>query len=330
MPPLRESELLDHIAAASPGLSAAFPHVLIGPGDDCAVIASGGGGGGASLLLKVDQLVEGRHFQPLPFTPLELVARKAIARAISDIAAMGGRPMACTVGAVLPADFADAKALYDALDKWSRHWSCPLVGGDTATWATAAHGPIVLSISVIGTPHPSRGPVLRSGADVGDAVYITGRLGGSLDPSTGHGRHLLFEPRLIEAAWLCGTLGANLHSMMDLSDGLGRDGARMARASNVSLRLTAADIPLSAEAGDWRNAAGDGEDHELLFTAPPSGGAGLPRECPETGTPITRIGTVAPGHGIVITDEQGREHDASDMGFEHGQTTSQTTGKNQK
>jgi thiamine-monophosphate kinase len=111
--------------------------------------------------------------------------------------------------------------------------------------------------------------------------------------------------------------------MMDLSDGLGRDGARLAKASGVSLRLAARDIPLSPEAQDWRNAAADGEDYELLFTAPPS--ADLPRECPETQTPITRIGTVAPGgagHGCIITDEHGREHDASTMGWEHGQPES--------
>jgi thiamine-monophosphate kinase len=327
---MRESELLDHIAAAAPGLRAAFPYIAVGPGDDCAVITLAG----APLLLKVDQLVEGRHFRPLPFTPLELVARKAIARAISDVAAMGGRPTACLVGAVLPADFAGAKALYDALDKWARHWSCPLVGGDTATWATAAHAPhaphappsphapLVLSISVIGTPHARRGPVLRSSAEVGDAVYVSGQLGGSLDPTTGHGRHLLFEPRVIEAAWLCDTLGDRLHAMMDLSDGLGRDGARLASASGISLRLAAADIPLSPGAKGWQSAAGDGEDHELLFTAPPS--AGLPRQCPETGTPITRIGTVAPGHGILITDESGTPHDASTMGWEHGHSNNPT------
>jgi thiamine-monophosphate kinase len=312
---MREAEFLDLIRDRSRDLAAAFPRVLVGPGHDCAVVGDPGGGG--SWLLKVDQLVEGRHFRTLPYTPLDLVGRKAIARAISDIAAAGGRPWACLVGAVLPEGFGGAAELLDSLSRWSRHWSCPLVGGDTATWGLA-RGPMVLSVTVLGVPHAVRGPVLRRGAEIGDGVFVTGLLGGSLDRSTGHGRHLQFEPRLPESTWLCETLGDRLHAMMDISDGLGRDACRMAAASGVCLRLTAGDLPLSPEAVDWRAAAGDGEDYELLFCAPPDG---VPRACPETGTPVTRVGTVTPGKGAVLVEPGGGEIDASEMGWEHGQET---------
>src|SRR5438046_276189 len=120
--------------------------------------------------------------------------------------------------ATLPAEYAHADALFDALAKAARDFAFPLVGGDIAI------GPaLVLSITAIGAPHPRRGPVLRSGSRPGDALYVTGALGGSLDPATGLGRHFTFEPRLAESRWLCDTLSADLHAMMDISDGLGRD-----------------------------------------------------------------------------------------------------------
>jgi thiamine-monophosphate kinase len=308
---MRESDLLRHIYARSADL-AAFPHVVVGPGHDCAVIATPGG---ECLLLKVDQLVGGRHFRPFPQTPLDLIARKAMARAVSDIAAAGGTPSAALVSAVLPDGFAHATELSDALSRWAAQWGCPIVGGDTATWGNTSEA-LTLSISIIGNPHPTRGPVLRSGAAVGDHIYVTGALGGSLDPATGLGRHLLFEPRLGEARWLCDTLEDNLHSMMDISDGLGRDAGRMAESSGVQFRIHANLIPRAPQAADWRAAAGDGEDYELLFTAPAD--ARLPAQIPKLGAPITRIGTVAHGSGVIIRTPEGNDVDGSQLGFEHG------------
>lgn len=313
---MREQELLRHIFEHSADLSKVFPHVRVGPGDDCAVIAAPTGG---SLLLKVDQLVEGRHFRPHPATPIELIARKAIARSVSDIAAMGGTPLCALAAATLPNPCPWADELFDHLARWARHWQCPLVGGDIASWGrieeserrkdgVTASGGLVLSVTVIGTPHAARGPVLRSTARAGDGVYVTGPLGGSLDAATGLGRHLTFEPRLVEARTLCDTLSADLHAMMDVSDGLGIDAGRLAVASGVRIEIDAGAIPRAPGVPDWRRAASDGEDYELLFAAAPTGPP-VPPFC-------TRIGRVVAGTGCVII-ENGREIDATGLGWDH-------------
>lgn len=328
---MRESDLLSHIYSRSADLAGRYPHVLVGPGSDCAVLGSPTAPSRPSLLLKVDQVIESRHFKP--GTPLDLIARKAIARAVSDIAATGGSltPFGAALAtAALPCDFpqADADALFDAMATWARHWNCPLVGGDVATFAPPpASGPLTLTVTIVGVPHPTRGPVLRSTAKIGDAVYVTGSIGGSLNPATGLGRHLTFEPRLAEGAWLCDTLGKRLHAMMDISDGLGRDAARLAAASNAAVELDAAAIPLSPGVAGWSRAVSDGEDYELLFTADPA--AQLPSVCPATGTPITRIGTVAPpaprtlGRCLVKTGD-GRMTDVSEAGWDHGGDAGET------
>jgi thiamine-monophosphate kinase len=301
---MRESDLLAHIYERSRGLRDACPQVLVGPGHDCAAVALPPPG---QALLKVDQVVEGRHFRP--DAPVDLIARKAVARVVSDIAAAGGTPLAALAAATLPPGYQHADPLFDAMARWARHWGCPLVGGDVAVGPT-----LVLSVTAIGSPHRVRGPVLRSGTLPGDGVYVTGAVGGSFDAQTGLGRHLTFEPRLAESRWLCDTLGADLHSMMDLSDGLGRDAARMATASGVRIRIEAAAIPRAVGVADWRRAASDGEDYELLFTIPT--GRSLPDVCPGTQTPITRIGSALEGSGCVIVVED-QERDASELGWEH-------------
>jgi thiamine-monophosphate kinase len=317
-PAVSESELLAHIYARSASLRERFPQAIVGPGHDCAVVAAPEGG---MVLLKVDQLVEGRHFKT--GTPLDLIARKAVARPVSDIAAAGGTPTAALAAVILPPGFAQADALFDAMARWAEGFGCPLVGGDIARGSDGAterrsdegKSGLVLSVTVMGAPHAARGPVLRSGARVGDGLYVTGALGGSLDRGTGLGRHLTFEPRLAEARWLCDTLGAGLHAMMDISDGLGRDAARLAETSGVRVRIEAGAIPRSGGVADWRAAASEGEDYELLLAA----GAAVPPRCPETGTAITRIGVIEAGAGCVIVEggEGGREFDASGMGWEH-------------
>jgi thiamine-monophosphate kinase len=333
---MRESDLLAHIHRQSSDILARFPHVIAGPGHDCAVVALPGG---ECMLLKVDQVIEGLHFLPLPATPIELIARKAIARAISDIAAAGGRPIATLVGGILPHHCPWAAELSDQLSAWAAHWNAPLVGGDTSIWrapsttnratdrapeigsAISVHhapapppSPLILSITIVGTPHPTRGPVLRSGARPGDHLYVTGTLGGSFEKATGRGRHLTFEPRLREAAFLCETLGDDLHAMMDISDGLGRDAARLAAASGVRIEIDAAALPLST-GSTIENALADGEDYELLFTAPAT--TPVPAACPETQTPITRIGTLSRGSGCFARGS-GIQVDCAGLGFEHG------------
>ena len=301
---MRENDLHDVLAGLGP-----WPgHVVVGPGDDCAVLVGAGGGGGAGggvTIATVDQVVEGVHFAP--GEDLELVARKCIARSISDIAAMGGAPRWALATGAIPAAMThdDAKRLLLAVHRWGRHWGCPVVGGDI----TGTSGPLVLSVTAVGVVEHARGAVLRGGAKPGDGVYVTGRLGGSL----ASGRHLRFEPRVVEGAWLAQTLGTRLHAMMDLSDGLGIDGTRLARASGVRLLLDAAALPMHEGVAGWRNAAGDGEDYELLFAA----GGEVPSACGTTGTAITRIGTVQEGKGCVIV-AGGVEFEGGGLGWEHG------------
>lgn len=309
---MTEADLLAHIQERSADLAAAFAHVLVGPGDDGAVVRSASG---EALLLKVDQVVEGRHFAPIPKTPIDLVARKAIARPLSDIAAMGGTPSCALAAAVLPPACVYADELFDAMARWARHWSCPLVGGDVAAWGAAgpsgtAPSGLVLSVTVLGRPHPARGPVLRSTARPGDDVFVSGPIGGSLDPATGLGRHLAFEPRLAEARELCDALGPDLHAMIDLSDGLGIDAGRVARASGARIELDAGTIPLAPGVADWRHAAGRGEDYELLFAVGPASSGLVPAWA-------SRIGRVVPGAGCVIV-EPGRTIDVSTLGWDHG------------
>ncbi|MBL8764218.1 MAG: thiamine-monophosphate kinase [Phycisphaerae bacterium] len=299
---MREEELLRRIFERSRGLP---PSVVLGPGDDAAAVRTPAGD---TLLLAADQVVEGRHFTP--GTEPDLIARKLVARNLSDLAAMGGRPLWSLATGAIPDGFAHADELNARLFHWAALLGCPLVGGDLARTS----GPMVLSMTVIGAPHPERGPVTRAGARPGDLVFVSGSLGGSF--ASGH--HARFEPRLREAAFLCESLGARLTSMIDVSDGLGLDAARVARASGVRIEIDARRVPLSPGVTDWRAAAGDGEDHELLFTlAMPGPGVPEPACCPETGVRFSRIGLAAAGSGCVILDPDGNAHDAAAFGWQH-------------
>lgn len=304
---MREQALLAHIAKTTP----IHPLVTVGPGDDCAVVAPFTD---APTLVTTDQVIEGRHFRT--GEDLTLVARKAVCRSLSDIAAMAGTPRWAVATGALPKSMTqvDAQRLTDALHATANAFNCPIVGGDIAT----TDGPMVLTVTIAGTPHPTRGPVLRSGARPGDRVYVTGALGGSL-PSR---RHLTFTPRLNEAYWLATLLRSDLTSMMDLSDGLGLDAARLATASDVTVVISAASLPRHEHVATWQAAMSDGEDYELLFTA--SQAAPVPDRCPLTGTPITRIGMVVayvqnpPSPRCAVKDlAAGALIDASTMGWEH-------------
>lgn len=310
---MNESSLLASIAARSRDLRARFPHVVEGPGDDCGVLRPAT----QNQLLTVDQLVESRHFRP--GTPVDLIARKAIARSMSDIAAMAGSPVAALATGTLPAGYPQDRAdlLCQRLMHWCEHWGCPLVGGDIAA-AAGACDPLVLTVTIVGRVHPSRGAVLRRTARVGDGIFVTGALGGSFDATTGLGRHLTFEPRVREAAWLADQLGDRLHAMMDISDGLGRDAGRMARASGVGLRIDAGSIPCGSGV-DWQAALGDGEDYELIFAAEGSVPDFIPADARGPGVAITRIGRVVAESGMVcsVVAPDGREFDASEVGWDH-------------
>lgn len=302
-----ESVILAHIFERSRGMGAAFPRVVVGPGDDCAALRIGDDARSVALL-TVDQLVEGRHYDAAN-TTLDLIGRKAIARSVSDIAAMGGTPIGALATGALRDGFAHEDELFDSMARWAAHWNCPLIGGDVARVA----GPTVLTTHVVGLPHGARGPVLRSGARPGDGVYVTGALGGSLD-GNGLGRHLEFEPRVEEGIALCDALGPRLSAMIDVSDGLGRDAARVAKASGVRIEIDAAAVPLAPRVTDWRCAFDDGEDYELCFCA----GAEPPRVVSARQTRITRIGVVTEGEGCVVRTPEGGVLDVSERGWDHG------------
>jgi thiamine-monophosphate kinase len=205
-------------------------------GDDAAVVRPPAG----ELLLAIDPMVQGVHF-------LETTADvgwAAVARNVSDIAAMGGRPLHALVSIVLPPG-ADVALLLDGLVE-AHEGLCPIVGGDTSSGAT-----LVITVAVTGTVDGT--PVLRSGAHPGDLLFVTGPLGGALTR----------PPPRLAAARAARRAGAT--AMIDVSDGLSLDLRRLADASGVGVALDA--VPM-ADGASWDDALGRGEDYELIFAAP--------------------------------------------------------------
>ncbi len=302
---MNESELHTHIYARSTNLALGGSNTLVtGPGDDSAVVRSPDG---SLALLTVDQLVEGRHFTSE--TAIELIARKAIARSVSDIAAMGGVPSWSLATGVLPKDYPQANELFDALSRWATHWHCPLIGGDIASHSSADH-PLTLSITIGGQMRQGTSPVLRSGAKPGDLVYVSGALGNSFKSN----RHLNFQPRVTLGQWAS---THNAHAMMDLSDGLGRDAHRIAQASNVRVELDAAKLSLNPGCTDWRQAVSEGEDYELLIVLDPS--TDISTAPTKILGPIGRVRACAPDEqpGSTIADPGGVLHDGQSLGWDH-------------
>ncbi len=225
-----------------------------GPGDDCAVVDDGGVD---LVLLKTDALVEGVHF--VREADARQVGWKAVARVVSDFAAMGGFPERFLVTLALPGSMSLewVENFYRGMGTCFERYEAVLVGGETCR---VPHGSAAV-ISVAATGRVERGNVvMRSGGKVGDAIWVTGELGGSLA-----GKHLDFTPRLDQARWLVEHFKPT--AMMDLSDGIARDLPRLAKASSCGFRLDFAAIPLS-EGCDVKQALEDGEDFELLFTFP--------------------------------------------------------------
>ena len=257
--------------------------VRVGAGDDCAVI--GRARDPVWQLLKTDAVIEGVHF--LPEENPARVGWKALCRAISDIAAMGGTPRHALITLAVSPEVlvARMRALYAGLRKAARKHGVSIVGGETSR----SPGPLFLSIALTGEVERTR-CVLRSGGRAGDVLYVTGQLGGSLA-----GRHLDFTPRLAEARWL--TEHFQLRAMMDLSDGLAADLPRLAAASRCGFTLDESRIPRTPGC-TLAQALGDGEDYELLFAIAPRDSARLEREWPRTFPRLTRIGVFNPQSSI--------------------------------
>jgi len=264
--------------------------VVHGCGDDCAVVSTGPRAT-EDWLLTSDSVIEGIHFET--GTRPDLVGRKAVGRVLSDIAAMGGQPLWSLVDLVAPSatDTDLVMELYRGMIALADEMNMAIVGGDTAR----GH---CLALHVFGVGSVPRGrSVLRSGARPGDALFVTGALGGSRA-----GRHLDFVPRIQEGMFLRDWASG----MIDVSDGLATDLRHIASQSAVGADLDTTRIPVSEAAlamkGDQsplQHALNDGEDFELLFTVPSrKRDAFLTRWPKQFKTPLAEIG--------VITDKTGR------------------------
>jgi thiamine-monophosphate kinase len=252
-------------------------NVRAGIGDDCAV--TGGKSDAQWRLLKTDCVIEGVHFT-MRDGPRK-IGRKALARPLSDIAAMGGLPECALVTIAAPPgmEVAWLRHFYAGLRRLAEQFNVAVVGGETAR----SPGPFFCSVALTGLVE-SKHCVTRSGGRGGDFLYVTGRLGGSL-----RGKHLSFTPRIAEARWLVQNFP--LRAMMDLSDGLGADLPRLAHAGGTGFMVYEEKIPVTRGC-TTRNALADGEDYELLFAISPREAKPLEtawkRRFPRL--PLTRIG----------------------------------------
>lgn len=279
MKPRGEDEL---VARVSGLLRPPSPAVHAGIGDDCAAVP--GRRPGWLSLLKTDCVVEGRHFDAR--TASEAVGWKSACRAVSDIAACGGRPRFALVTCVLPRGRTGRwlDGLYRGLERAARTYGFEIVGGETARTDGAA----VIGVAMTGEV-ARREFVPRGGGRPGDILFVTGVLGGSL----ASGRHLRFKPRLAEARWLARR--DRPRAMMDLSDGLAADLPRLAAGSGTGFAIDPSRVPRRRGAS-VRQALGDGEDFELLFATAPARAdrleAAWARRFPRLR--LTRIGCLAP------------------------------------
>jgi thiamine-monophosphate kinase len=296
---MNEVELIARLVTSLPSNSS----VVVAAGDDCAVLDLGATD---YILFKTDAIVEGIHFTG--DTPPEKVGRKALARCLSDVAAMAGKPSSAVVTIALPRDFAPARvdAIYKGLNALASEHEVAIVGGETTTNPER----VLISVALLGTVKKNK-CVLRSGAKARDAIFVTGKLGGSIQA-----RHLDFEPRLKEARWLREQF--DIHAMIDLSDGLASDLRHILKASGVGAELLASAIPISREAKAAGRAESstkppllaaltDGEDFELLFTVSSRDAVPLldawKKQFPKL--PLACIGKITAEAGLRLRDKDG-------------------------
>jgi thiamine-monophosphate kinase len=296
------------------------PRFLIDLGDDMAHLAAPPGG----LLVSADMLMDGVDFDAGRH-PLEAIGRKALAAGLSDCAAMAVQPVAAMLCVALPREWSmeQAQRLVAGLGELADAHDCPLIGGDTNSW----DHPLAIDVIVLAQPWPGIFPVRRDGMKPGDSIYVTGALGGSLhEPAGALPHHLTFQPRVGEARLLASSLRADLHALMDLSDGLSIDARRMAQASGCGVELdeTALIFVASSQAAAASKQDGrpilshvldDGEDFELLAAidgrrASLSAVAGCDLRC-------TRIGTATAEPGLWLRRTDGRRVAIEPRGYQH-------------
>jgi len=304
--------------------------VRLGIGDDCALLRIKAG---EELAVTTDLTLDGRHFR-LDWHPAEAVGHRTLARGLSDLAAMGARPVAAFLSLGLPAELTRARRgqkpwvarFYDGLLALAEAHQTPLAGGDLAQSPLA-----VADIVLVGAVRAELA-LKRSGARVGDAIYVTGRLGGAAlglellaqnngkprraahpELETALGPHLYPQPRLEQGQTLSRRKLAT--AAMDLSDGLSMDLPRLCAESGVAAEVEAELIPCFPGA-TLGQALHGGEDYELLFTARP--GTRLPKAI--GGVPLTRIGQVVArrkGRSVVSLIREGHRTALAAGGWEH-------------
>ena len=288
--------------------------VIVGTGDDCAVVRIGGNG---SCLITTDMLIEGTHFVLKNCTPKQ-IGRKAIGCSVSDIAAMGCKATfaVVSVGFQRNTTMKFAREMCHGMKDMAGEYGVEIVGGDVTSGNLPQAG-LTISVTMMGEEAGAR-PVLRSGAKVGDAIIVTGTLGGAI-----LGKHLTFKPRLKEGIFLNNKL--KLHSMIDMSDGLSTDLGHILEESKVGAALYEEKIPISDDAKKLSKKTGkpplfhalsDGEDYELLFTLSQRDARKL-LASNLLDIKITQIGHIRKARGLVMKCVNGKTERIKPMGFEH-------------
>ncbi|MGH7469163.1 MAG: thiamine-phosphate kinase [Longimicrobiales bacterium] len=312
--PGREFDLIRSFLSALPTHEA----VLLGVGDDAALVRGG-------WVLTTDASVEDVHFRRSWLAPEE-IGYRAAAVALSDLAAMAAVPVALLVTLVLTADdYHDVGArIMRGVAQAAARYGAAIPGGDT----TRSEGPLVIDIAALGQ---SDRPVLRSGAQVGDEVWVTGTLGAAaaavsawragipLDQAA-RAAFAQPQPRLAEAQWLANRV--ILHALIDISDGLASDAAHLAAASNVALHIQTQDVPVhpAARMGHEpaHRALTGGDDYELCFTAAAGSVQPVRAAFQQTfGIALTCIGDVREGSGLALVDHRGQPVNTELKGYDH-------------
>jgi len=305
--------------------------IALGAGDDCALLAPTAG---MQLAVSCDMLVQGRHF--LADTDPQRLGHKALAVNLSDLAACGARPLACTLALALPqVDEAWLAAFSRGLLLLADAYQCPLIGGDTTA------GPLNICITVFGEV-PAGRALLRSGARVGDDIWVSGTLGDAslaLQALQGHlvlpQQALALAQQRLEAPTPRVALGQNLrgiaHSAIDVSDGLLADLGHITRASGVGAdvclnrmtslcalhTLTGNDRPALAPERLHQCILAGGDDYELVFTAAPAQRHAVEQAAAQSNTAVTRMGQITARTGIRVLDVKGQEIVLPYAGFDH-------------
>jgi thiamine-monophosphate kinase len=289
------------------------PLIRVGPGDDCAIIGE--------LALSIDASVENVHFRR-DWLGAEEIGWRAASAALSDLAAVAAEPIAVLITLALPQEDAGdfAETLMQGAIAAAEAVGASLVGGDVASSE-------ILMIDVVAVGK-AEAPVLRSGAKPGDAVWVTGELGGSaaavaalsnsmIPNDAARSRYARPHPRTREAEWLRDR--GLLHAMIDLSDGLYGDLAHIAAASSCGIIIDRSAIPIDAPAGaNHEQAVTGGDDYELAFTAADGAVESLQRKfVAHFNLPVTRVGEVTMGNGLHERSQDGTLHSVTSRGYQH-------------